>query len=155
MEIFLIVLLVLLGLFLIVAEILLLPGVTVFAIGSAACFIGAIAWTYTDFGLKWALILLFISLVLIVATLVLSVRSKTLKKISLESNIDSVANISADKLASVGDTGLTITRLAPMGTVTVNNNYIEAKSLDGYIDPKKEIEVAGFDNTIVLVKLKK
>lgn len=47
---------------------------------------------------------------------------------------------------------MTLSRLAPMGTVEIGGRIYEAKTLDGYVDPRREIEVVGFENFSVIVK---
>lgn len=152
MELFIIVLLILLGLFLITAEILLLPGTSVAAIGAILSIVGAAVLSYSEYGIGMAMVVLFGSIVASGITIWLSMRAKTLNKISLKESIDSSTSQNADTFASVGDRGTTLTRLRPMGTVLINNTPIEARSLEGLIEPKKEIEVIGFSDSIVIVK---
>lgn len=52
----------------------------------------------------------------------------------------------------VGQTGTTLTRLAPMGKVRVGEVTAEAKTIDGYINPRQSVEVIGFENTVVIVR---
>ena len=40
----------------------------------------------------------------------------------------------------------------PGGKVMLNGKTYEAKSIDVYIDPHREVEVIGFDNFTVVVK---
>lgn len=51
----------------------------------------------------------------------------------------------------MGQTGVTLTRLAPMGRVRIGEVTAEAKVVDDFIDPKQVVEVIGFDNTVVIV----
>ena len=50
------------------------------------------------------------------------------------------------------DRGMTLSRLSPMGTVEVGGKVYEAKSLTAYVDPRREVEVVGFENFSVIVK---
>lgn len=52
----------------------------------------------------------------------------------------------------VGQTGTTLTRLAPMGKVRVGEVTAEAKTIDGYINPRQSVEVIGFENTVLIVR---
>ncbi len=151
MDILIIALLVLLGLILIVAEILLLPGLTVAAIGSVASLLGAIYLCYVNYGLVASAILLLCTVVAVVITLVYSLRSKSLKKISLDENIVGKSSENADVSIALGSEGITTTRLAPMGNVSIDGMTFEAKSVDGYIDARMPIKVMGFENSIVIV----
>ena len=51
----------------------------------------------------------------------------------------------------MGQVGITLTRLAPMGKVRIGEVTVEAKAVDDFIDPKQPVEVIGFDNTVVIV----
>ena len=55
-----------------------------------------------------------------------------------------------DQELQVGDRGMTLSRLSPMGTVEVGGKVYE--SLTAYVDPRREVEVVGFENFSVIVK---
>ena len=42
-----------------------------------------------------------------------------------------------------------------MGKIEVGGKIYEAKSLDAYVDPRREVEVVGFENFSVIVKTTK
>ena len=48
--------------------------------------------------------------------------------------------------------GMTVSRLAPMGKVEIGGKIYEAKSMDSYIDPRREVEVVGFENFNIIVR---
>ena len=52
----------------------------------------------------------------------------------------------------VGDRGVTLSRLSPMGKVEIGGRTYEAKSLGTYVDPQRDVEVVGFENFSVIVK---
>lgn len=152
MELFIIILLILLGLFLIIAEILLLPGTTLAAIGAILSIIAAAIMSYAEYGIGISMMVFFGSILASGLTIWLCMRAKTLNKISLKESIDSASSQNADTFASIGDKGTTLTRLGPMGSVLINGTTLEARSLEGLIEPRKEIEVIGFSDSIVIVK---
>ena len=51
-----------------------------------------------------------------------------------------------------GDRGTTLTRLAPMGKILVNEMVREAKSIEGFIDEHSDIEVVAIEGTRISVK---
>ena len=53
-----------------------------------------------------------------------------------------------------GDSGKTITRLAPMGKAIINDVTCEAKSTGGFIDENTDVEVVQVLNTQIIVKPK-
>jgi membrane-bound ClpP family serine protease len=62
-----------------------------------------------------------------------------------------IQDITEDQMKA-GDSGETITRLAPMGKIKVNDIVREAKSIDGYIDEHSPIEVVSVEGTSIKVK---
>lgn len=150
---FYIILLILLGLLFLVAEIVLLPGVSVGALLALVCDGSAIylAFRYHDTPTGIAVVALVVVLSLVVT--VLSLRAKTWQRFSLKQRVDSSSMPSTpDQELQVGDRGMTLSRLSPMGTVEVGGKVYEAKSLTAYVDPRREVEVVGFENFSVIVK---
>lgn len=152
MELITIIALVLLGLFLIVAEILLLPGITIAAVGSIISFLTSLYFAYIYFDVFGASITLLISLLLVTVALIICMKRKNLKIISLETKISSQSSVSAKEFVKIGDKGYAKTRLAPIGSVVVGDHVIDAKSFEGYITQKHPIEVVGFEDSVVVVK---
>jgi membrane-bound ClpP family serine protease len=52
----------------------------------------------------------------------------------------------------IGDCGVTISRLSPMGKVLIGGKEYEAKSAEAYIDQRSEVTVIGFENFTIIVK---
>jgi membrane-bound ClpP family serine protease len=71
----------------------------------------------------------------------------------LKSTIDGKTNIINKERVKKGDQGITITRLAPMGRVLINDENVEAKS-EQFIDQNVEIEVEKILDNKIIVKLK-
>jgi membrane-bound ClpP family serine protease len=51
-----------------------------------------------------------------------------------------------------GDKGITLTRLAPIGKVKINEIILEGKSHGGYLDARTEVEVVRLAGYQVIVK---
>ncbi len=149
---FYIVLLIVLGVLFLIAELLLLPGVSVGTILALVCYGSAIYLAFTDFGITTGIIVLAVILVLSLITTVLSLRAKTWRKLALQQEIDSQSMENPAAKIAIGTIGVTISRLSPMGKVEIDGELHEAKSLDSYIEQRKRIEVVGFDNFTVIVK---
>ena len=149
---FYIVLLIVLGVLFLIAELLLLPGVSVGTILALVCYGSAIYLAFTDFGITTGIIVLAVILVLSLITTVLSLRAKTWRKLALQQEIDSQSMENPAAKIAIGSIGVTISRLSPMGKVEIDGELHEAKSLDSYIEQRKRIEVVGFDNFTVIVK---
>lgn len=131
--------LILLGLVLIFAEILLVPGVGVAGILGLLSMGGSCFYAFYEFGNLTGAIITAVNAVLIMALTVYILRAKTWKKMSLETNINSKAVESA--VLSVGDEGRTLTRLAPMGSARFGDYVVEVKAVEGMLDPGIDVKV--------------
>ncbi len=151
MDILFIVLLVLLAAFLVIVEALLIPGITVAAIGAVGAAVYAVYLVYVDYGFLWAVITLTGAVIITLLALMYAIRKKNMAKLELKENSDSSVPNVRDFIA-IGEVGVAQTRLSPMGTVTINGGSYEAKSLSGMLDPKSEIKVVGFDDNVVTVE---
>ena len=153
MTMFYIILLIVLGLLFLVAELVLLPGVSIGAILALVCYGSAIYLAFRDYGtVVGGVVILAILLLSLVATII-SLRAKTWQRFSLKQRVDSSSMpATPDQELQVGDRGMTLSRLSPMGTVEVGGKVYEAKSLTAYVDPRREVEVVGFENFSVIVK---
>ena len=145
----LIILLILLGVLFLVAELVLLPGVSLGALFALVCYGSAIYTAFADYGPFTGGIVVLIILAL--AT-VLSLRSKTWQRFSLKQKIESSSMPLPDNEVKAGDRGVAVSRLAPMGKVEIGGRIYEAKSTDVYIDQRSTVEVVGFENFNVVVR---
>ncbi len=153
MEIAIIILLIITGILLIVLEVLVIPGIAIAGIGGVLFMAGGVYYAYSSLGSKAGNITLVASIVSFVIILVWVLRSKTWDKAELHTNIDGIAHDHVTDGIQVGDQGTTISRLAPMGKIRINDKVIEAKSITGYINPNEKIEVLKIQTTNVIVKL--
>ena len=150
----LIISLILVGLVLILAEILLIPGVGVAGILGFLAMGASCYYAFYEFGNLAGAIVTAVNTVLLVGALVYVLRAKTWKKMALETNIDTRAVEDKSSYVGIGDTGKAETRLAPMGSVRFGDKVVEAKALEGVIDPGCEVEVVYIEDNKVIVSLK-
>ncbi len=152
MSLFLIISFILIGLFLIWLEFFIVPGITIAGIGGIILILGGIFFAYSQKGNTVGHLVLVSSLVLLFVMFVISFRGKTWKKTALQTNIDGVVEGINTSKVHVGDTGHTISRLAPMGKIMVNDEIIEAKSKLGFIDQSVEVKILEIYSSNVLVE---
>lgn len=146
-------LLILLGLLLFVAELVLLPGITLAALGSFCCLVGAVTWAFVGGGVTTGLIVTGIVVALLILLTLLFLRPRTWNRVALKTNIESqVQPVGIEQRVEVGVQGFTLSRLAPMGKVQIGGDIYEAKSLDSYIDARREVVVIGYDNANIIVR---
>jgi len=148
-----IVILIILGILLFVIEFLLVPGVTVAGIGGLILTVFGVYKAFNDYGATTGVWVLIGTLLLSVFVIAMSLRARTWDRLMLKTNIQgSVDSALTEEQIKVGDRGTTLTRLAPMGKVMVNELVREAKSIEGYVDEHKEIEVVSVQGTRINVK---
>lgn len=153
MDLIFIILLILFGLLFLVAEIVLLPGVSIGALLSLVCYGSAIYMAFRDYGVLGGIVVFVIIVLLSVIASVISLRTKTWQRFSLKAKVTSSSmHMPAEQNVKIGDRGMTLSRLSPMGTVEIDGKTFEAKSQGAYVDPRTEIEVVGFENFNVIVK---
>ena len=147
-----IIVLILVGLVLIFAEILLIPGVGIAGVLGLLSMGGSCFYAFHEIGTTTGIIVTAVNAVLIVGLTIWVLRAKTWKKFTLDTNIDSKAfSLEGAKIA-IGDRGKTITRLAPMGTVRFGEDTYEAKALEGMIDPGTEVEIVLIEDNKIYVE---
>lgn len=144
--------LILVGLVLIFAEILLIPGVGVAGILGLLSMGGSCFYAFYEFGNTTGAIITAVNVVLVVVLAVWILRAKTWKRMALETNIDSKAVSSEASVLAVGDRGRTLTRLAPMGSARFGDYVIEVKALEGMLDPNVDVEVVLIEDNKIYVK---
>ena len=152
MNTFYIILLLVLGALFLVAELVLLPGVTIGTILSLVCYGGAIYLGFSLFGKTVGIAVVAVVVVLALLTTIFSLRAKTWQRFSLKQNIDSVSNELPEHEVKVGDRGVAVSRIAPMGKVEIGGKRYEAKSEDIFIDQRDDVEVVGFENSSIVVR---
>lgn len=75
-------------------------------------------------------------------------------KVSVNTHIDGKANVIEHLGIKEGDTGTSISRLAPMGKALVSEHMVEVQAFEGFIDENREIVVHQVLNNKIIVKLK-
>ncbi|NLA61662.1 MAG: hypothetical protein GX857_00280 [Bacteroidales bacterium] len=146
---------ILLGVIFLLLEIFLLPGITVSGIAGFVFLLGGIAYAYMYMGPVAGNVSLLIAGLLLAGSFIYFIKSKSLRRISLTTNIDSKVDTSDLNKINVGDEGITQSRLNPIGKVFINNLIVEAKSINGeMIDEDTEVVVNKVDWSNILVSRK-
>ncbi|SCM55902.1 putative membrane protein {ECO:0000313/EMBL:CEA16647,1} [Petrimonas mucosa] len=145
--------LVVLGILLLLIEFFLLPGISIAGIGGALFMVGGVIYAYIYLGSTAGNVTLALSLFLLALSFVWLLKSKSLQKIALTADIEETVDNSNLKSLRPGDTGITLSRLNPIGKVMIGEVTVEGKSFDGeLIDEDTEIEVVRVESYNVTVK---
>lgn len=152
MDIILLIVLVVVAILLFLAELFIVPGISIAGILSGCCIIYANYHAFSVFGTTIGCITLLVSVASFIGALVWFMRSKTLDNLSLKENITSTVKRSDDENIQVGDTGIATTRLALIGYADFAGHIIEVKSTAEFIDAKTPVKVARIVDGIILVE---
>lgn len=148
-----VIILILLGILLFVIEFLLVPGVTIAGIGGLVLTVFGVYKAFNDFGASTGVWVLIGTLLASVFVIVMSLRARTWNRLMLKTEIDgTVDSAHIEDQIKEGDRGTTLTRLAPMGKIVVNEIVREAKSTEGFVDEHTDIEVVSVEGTRISVK---
>ena len=144
--------LVLLGLFFLVAELVFLPGAALGVILSLASYAAATYFAFVRIGMVGGFVTLGIIIVLSLIATIISLRAKTWQRFALKNKVEGQSMQTPAEEVKIGDCGVTISRLSPMGKVLIGGKEYEAKSAEAYIDQRTEVTVIGFENFTIIVK---
>jgi len=153
LDIAIIIFLIGIAILLILLEIFLLPGITIAGIGGALFAIGGVIYAYT-ISSSVGHITLIGSVVGFGIAFAWLLRSKSFNKVALKTDVDSKLTSSRDLGIQVGDEGITLSRLAPIGKALIKETTVEAKSTAEFIDEDTPIVVVRVDGYNVLVTTK-
>ena len=152
MNFLIIVFLVVLGIVLLLIEVTILPGITVAGVGSFLVLVYSVYLAFTSYGpLVGFLTLAF---VLIVSPLLVYYffKGKAGKSMVLNTVITGVANEIDPEKVKVGDIGVTIGRLAPMGKIKVNDEVIEVRSTGAFVNPGEKVRIIHIEKSLITVE---
>lgn len=146
-----IIILIAVGIVFFIVELFLIPGISIAGIIGAISTSIAVWYAYAHIGTQTGNWTLFGGTLSIGIAIWLFIKSKTLEKMSLKTNITGNTT-SIPQEIQVGDKGQTLSRLAPMGKVIINGITVEAKSNETLIDPNTPIIVKQIYKTNILVE---
>ena len=153
MDIALVIVFMLLGIIFFLLEIFFLPGISVGGV-AGVLFVGASIWyAFSHLGPTVGLITIAGGVVAMGFAIWAFVRFKALDKMSLNRELDGKVDALNGITLSVGDKGVTVSRLAPIGKVRFGTEVVEAKSQDGFIDQTVTVEIVEVSTYGVLVRM--
>ncbi len=152
MDIIIIIALIAAGMLLFMAEVFLIPGLSLAGIASAGCLVYVNYYAFSALGPTGGLLTLLVSLCGYVLLFIWFLRSKSIDRLALKKDIGSTVGIPAGQEVKAGDTGVAITRLALIGNAEINGRIIEVKSADGFLNEHTPIVVERVMEGIIMVR---
>lgn len=152
-EVVIVIFLIVIGIALLLAEIFLLPGISIAGFAGGICLIGGIIYAFVYIDNTAGFITMGASVVAGAGAFIYLIKSNAMDRIALETDIDSTVDQSLLKQLKAGDNGKTISRLNPIGKAEFGEVVVEAKSVTGeFIDEGKDVEIIKIDTMSVLVQ---
>ncbi len=153
-EIIIVVFLILLGIALLMAEVFFLPGITIAGFAGALSLLGGVVYAFVYLGNTAGFITMGLSAVFGVGTFVYLIKSNTMDRIALKTDIEATVDQTELKQLQIGDKGKSISRLNPIGKAQFGDVVVEAKSVNGeFIDDNLSIEIVKIESYNVLVQV--
>lgn len=150
MNIAFIIALLIVGLVLLLLEIFVVPGVGVSGVLGISALVAGCVLAFR-FGVTTGLVITGAVVLVTIMLIIIALRSKTWDRLALKTTVASSAGQVA-AVVSVGDRGVTSTRLAPMGKARIGEHFVEVKSLEGFVDQGVDIKVVMIEDNIIYVK---
>lgn len=136
---------------LLLLETFLLPGITVAGVAGALFAVGGIVYAYT-LGPTAGHVTLGGSVALFGGFFGWLLRARSFQRVSLRTNIDATVTSTRDLGLNVGDRGVTLSRLAPIGKARFGDVTVEAKAQENFIDEQTPVVILRIDGSNVTVR---
>jgi membrane-bound ClpP family serine protease len=154
MSITAIILIILLGFLLFILEFLIIPGITVAGIAAALLVIGGIFCGFYFHGRSAGNIILLATTAGMTGMLIVVFKMKTWQRFGLKSTIDGKVGVIEEGEIKVGDRGITISKLSPIGKAKINDRIYEVRSDGSYIESNIAVSVTHIDGNKIYIETK-
>ena len=145
--------LLLLGILLLLLEILFVPGTTIVGVGGIILLAIGIYLSYAYLGTVAGHISLASCVVVVILSLAVLLKGNTWKRMALDSSIDSRSLVNMSTQVAVGDRGVTVSRLNPMGKALFGEKMLEVTADGEFVDEAKDIEIVKVEQNKIKVKI--
>lgn len=144
--------LLLLGVLLILLEILFVPGTTIVGVGGVILLAIGIFLSYQYLGTTEGHVSLASCLVVIFLSLIVLLKGQTWKRMALDTTIEGKSVGQVENMVSLGEVGISISRLNPMGKALFGDRILEVTTAGEFVDAEKDIEVIKVQQNKITVK---
>jgi len=144
--------LLIIGLILVIAEILFVPGTTIVGIIGVLVTAVGIYYAFVTFEKQVAGMVLVAALVLNFGALLYGFRTGAWKKFALKSAIKSRAFDDRLKGLDVGMKGIAVSDIKPIGKAEIGEGIYEVKSESGFISVGTTVFITKLENNTIIIK---
>ncbi len=147
-----VILLIFFGLGFIIAEIIFVPGTTLLGLFGLIFTIIGIIISYISFGAGVGTIVLVVAGTIGVGTLVYSLKSGVWEKFALKGSINSKVNEGEKEVLQVGEEGITVSSLRPVGKGEFKDRIYEVTTLGNFLTTDTKIRIVSLKNNKIIVE---
>lgn len=140
------------GLVLIYAELIFVPGTTILGVLGFVLVGVAVYFAYDSHGAVSGSILLVSSLALMIGALVYSFRSKSWEKLTLKNKNDGKVNEDYTSGLYIGMAGMAVSDLKPIGKAEFDNKSYEVTSHGHLIESESEVKILKLTGNKIIVE---
>ncbi len=144
--------LLLIGLILLLAEVILIPGSTVVGIFGLSVSIAGVAYAFVSYDQAIAYWITALAVSLNFAAIVYGFRSGVWDKFSLKSTMEGGAFDGRTSGLVEGMVGKAVSDIKPIGKALFGESIFEVKSEQGFISVESEVHIIKIENNKILVK---
>lgn len=147
-----VILLIFFGLGFIIAEIIFVPGTTLLGLFGLIFTITGIVISYVSFGSDVGTPVLIISVLFGLGITIYSLKSGVWDKFALKGAINSRVNEGEKEELQVGEEGITISSLRPIGKGEFKDKIYEVTTLGNYLTADTKIRIVSIKNNKIIVE---
>ena len=156
MDILITILLVIFATVMLTVEVVFIPGFGITGFTGVIAMAGSIFYAFVQLGSAAGWITLLVGGMVSIALFLWALYGNSIDKVALKKNIKSTVKTVDMSIFSVGDRGVTKTRLALIGEAVIKGQVVEVKSEAGFINENEEVEVIRVsDDSLFVVKVDK
>lgn len=144
--------LLLVGIFLVVAEVIFIPGIFIAGSIGAGISIYGVYLSYDYFGSDTGVIVMIATVIGNVLGLTLALRGKSWERFSLKQTHNNRVNDQYDYNLQVGDQGTTTSSLKPIGKALFNDEIIEVRSNGNFVNENIEVKILTIESGKIIVE---
>ena len=147
-----VILLISVGIGLIIAEVMFIPGTTVIGFLGLVFVVAGIIISFLSFDKTIGFVVLGVSVVAGLAALFLGFKSRAWERFSLDSSINSKFNQDRQVNLEVGDVGTALSALRPMGKAEIKDQIHEVTTQGNYLRPGSKIRIIQLSGSKIIVE---
>jgi membrane-bound ClpP family serine protease len=147
-----VIILIFFGLGFIVAEIIFIPGTTLLGLLGLIFTITGIVLSYLSFGAGIGTLVLAFTVIVGISILIYSFKSGVWERFALKSSINSKFNEGDMEGLQVGEEGIAISALRPMGKADIRGKIFEVSTLGNFLSSGTKVRIVSIKNNKIFIE---